>query len=111
MDRIERFNGRIKKSMELASAMNKIGWNKGEVGDGAMFDDFFREDIFTRNNGMKARLVHSGMSVEVYRGEETNVTIGELYFYQLPGGERIKIADLRDRYLSEIMSQLSQVLE
>ena len=111
MDRIERFSGRIKKSMELASAMNRIGWSKGEVKDGPIIDDFIREDIFTRNSGIKARLEHSGMGVDVYRGEETNVTIGELYFYQLPGGERIKIADLRDRYFSEIMSQLSQVLE
>ena len=106
-DCIERFKGQIRKNIDLASAMNKIGWNKGVVGDGAMIDDFFREDNLTRNNGIKASLVHSGMSIDIYRGEEVNVTIGELYFYKLPTGGRMTIADLRDRYFSEILYQLS----
>ena len=110
-DCIERFSGKIKKSMDLASAMNKIGWNKGQVGDGAMFDDFFRDDLFTRSNGIKASLLHSGMSVDIYRGDEIRVTIGKLYFCQLPGGVRLNIADLKERYFSEIMRQLSMVLE
>ena len=108
-DCIERFIGQTIKSIELAGALNKIGWSKGTAGDGAMIDDFLREDIFARNNGIRAVLTHSGMSVEVFRSAEVDVTIGKLYFYKLPAGERVLAKELRDRYFSEIMFQLSMV--
>ncbi|MBP5267936.1 MAG: DUF4132 domain-containing protein [Ruminococcus sp.] len=106
---IERFNGRVMKTIELAGAMSKIGWSKGTAGDGAMIDEFLREDIFARNNGIKASLMNSGMSVEIYRNKEDDVTIEGLYFYKLPGNESITINELSDRYFSEIMYQLSKV--
>ncbi len=106
---IERFKGQVINSVELAGAMDKIGWSKGIAGDGAMIDDFLREDIFARNNGIKASLSHSGMSVEVFRGEGVDVTIDALYFYKLPSGEHMIVNDLSDRYFSEIMYQLSMV--
>lgn len=108
-DCIERFKGKVVKSIGLASAMNKIGWSKGAAGDGAMIDDFFCEDVFSRNEGIKASLRHSGMSVEIYRSEEVDVTVEELYFYKLPDGGRMTVGELRDRYFSEIMYQLSKV--
>lgn len=108
-DCIERFKGKVVKSIGLASAMNKIGWSKGAAGDGAMIDDFLREDVFSRNEGIKASLRHSGMSVEIYRSEEVDVTVEELYFYKLPDGGRMTVGELRDRYFSEIMYQLSKV--
>ena len=108
-DCIERFKGQTIKSTELAGAMNKIGWSKGTAGDGAMIDDFLREDIFTRNSGIRAVLTHSGMSVEVFRSAEVDVTIDKLYFYRLPAGERMTVKELRDRYFSEILYQLSMV--
>ncbi|WP_295155900.1 DUF4132 domain-containing protein [uncultured Ruminococcus sp.] len=106
---IERFNGRVLKSIELAGGMSRIGWSKGPAGDGAMLDEFLREDIFARNNGIKASLMISGMSVEVYRNKEDDVTIEKLYFYKLPANECMSVSDLSDRYFSEIMYELSKV--
>ena len=108
-DCIERFIGQTIKSIELAGALNKIGWSKGTAGDGAMIDDFLREDIFARNNGIRAVLTHSGMSVEVFRSEAVDVTIDKLYFYKLPAGDRMTVKELKDRYFSEILYQLSMV--
>ena len=108
-DFIGRFKGNVVKSTELASAMNRIGWSKGQVGDGAIFDDFTKEDIFDRNDGIRASLRHSGIPAEIYRGEVTDVTVDKLVFETLPKQEYIKIGDLSDRYFSEIMYQLRKV--
>ena len=108
---IERFKGQVIKSVDLAGAMNKVGWSKGAAGDGAMIDDFLREDVFERKDGIRAVLTHSGMSVEVFRGDVVDVTIDKLYFYRLPDGERMTVKELRNRYFSEILYQLSKVFE
>ena len=108
---IERFKGQVIKSVDLAGSMNKVGWSKGAAGDGAMIDDFLREDVFARKDGIRAVLTHSGMSVEVFRGDVVDVTIDKLYFYRLPDGERMTVNELRNRYFSEILYQLSKVFE
>ncbi len=106
---IGRFKGNVIKSREFVSAMNKIGWSKGKVGDGAIFDDFVREEIFSRNDGIRASLLHSGIPIEVFREKETDITVGKLIFETLPKQESIKIGDLSDRYFSEIMYQLGKI--
>ncbi|SFC79058.1 DUF4132 domain-containing protein [Ruminococcus albus] len=108
-DCIESFKGRVIKSKELASAMEKIGWRKGTVIDGPTICDFIREDIFARNNGIRATLEHSGIGVDVYRDEDADVTIEDLYFCKLPSCDRIKVNELSDRYFSEIIYQLNRV--
>ena len=106
---IGRFKGNVIKSREFVSAMNKIGWSKGKVGDSAIFDDFVREEIFSRNDGIRASLLHSGIPIEVFREKETDITVGKLIFETLPKQESIKIGDLSDRYFSEIMYQLGKI--
>ena len=108
-DSIERFKGRVITTIELAGAMERIGWRKGTAGDGARIDEFLCEDIFSRNNGIKTSLMNSGMCAEVYRNKDEEITIESLYFYRVSDGERIIMNELRDRYFSEIMYQLNKV--
>lgn len=104
-----RFGGVVLNGLSLTGKLQDMGWYRGEVGDGGGYDTFYRHD---QDKG--AELVFSGTWVG---GENTEVVVYEVYFYQPGVTEKVgfryqpvrhKLGQVDPRYFSEVVLQLTR---
>lgn len=104
-----RFGGMVLNGLSLSGKLQDMGWYKGEVGDGGVYQSFYRED---RNMGVE--LSFSGCFVG---NENETVVVYDAYFYE-PGvtekrGWRLKpvkrkLGEVDTHYFSEVVLQLTR---
>ncbi len=104
-----RFGGLVLNGLSLSGKLQDMGWYRGEVGDGGVYQDFYRED---RNIGVE--LSFSGCFVG---NENETVVVYDVYFYE-PGvtekeGWRLKpvkrkLGEVDAHYFSEVVLQLTR---
>lgn len=104
-----RFGGLVLNGLSLSGKLQDMGWYRGEVGDGGVYQNFYREE---RNRGVE--LSFSGC----YVGNENEpVVVYDAYFYE-PGvtkkeGWRLKpvkrkLGEVDAHYFSEMVLQLTR---
>jgi len=115
---MDRFGGCIVNDLSLGGKLAGLGWYRGSVEDGGMYNTYYREDAQT---GMGVRLHFSGSFVG-WRQED--VTVYEASFYRAGmaecqsyayGDDNRKraclLGEVSPRYFSEIILQLTKVME
>jgi len=115
---LERFGGMLINDLSLGGKLTALGWYRGSVQDGGVFDTYYREDA---SLGLGAELHFSGSYVGggSMGGEE--VTVYDARFYkagtiergsycydEAKGEKQLPLKDIPQRYFSEIVWQLTK---
>lgn len=105
---IMRFYDRELNCLSLSGKLLSLGWERGEILDGGVFDSYCRSD-----DAFGAKLTFSGCPVG-YENEE--VTIDTLYFYRTVDGmprKQVQCSpgEVSARYFSETVLQIARIVE
>ncbi len=116
---LRRFEGTELMGLTLLGRMTKFGWDKGMAMDAGIFYNFVRTDV-ERNEtqggktvciGYQTELQFSGMYIAISYDTDETVKIENIVFRKpgAPSKELLKLGDISERYMSEILAQLSGI--
>lgn len=112
-EELTRFGGMLLNGLSLSGKLQGMGWYRGSVQDGGVYDTFYREDA-----AMAVELEFSGSFVG---DENDDVTVYGAAFYKsgtvkrgsyvydkIKPENRFRLGEVSPRYFSEIVLELSK---